>query len=140
MRRVLTFIAGPLLLLSGIHYYIWIRLIGDQRLAPPWNTIATVVLAVLGTTLSLLVLLGRRYPGLHKALAWPAYFWLGIAILLTVVLLAVDLVRLLLGLGRAISRSVAVDARVRSALSAAATALKAGGGARTTVIAAPVAR
>jgi predicted MPP superfamily phosphohydrolase len=120
MNRFLAFIAIALLLLAGIHYYIWLRLVRDPQLPAPWNAIASVVLVALGASAPAALFLGRDHPALRKALIWPAYVWLGTMFLLFTTLVVLDGLRLLLALARAIGRPVAaVDAGRRTFLARA---------------------
>src|SRR6516164_24765 len=117
MNRFLAFIAIALLLLAGIHYYIWLRLVLDPQLPAPWNVIASIVLATLGASAPAALFLGRGHPALRKALIWPAYVWLGTMFLLFTTLVVLDALRLLLALARAVGRPVAaVDAGRRTFL------------------------
>jgi len=108
MSRLLTFVALALCLLAGIHYYLWTRLIRDPRVADPWNTVASLLLVLLAVSMPAVLILGRGHPGIRRALAWPAYIWMGVMFLFFVALLSTDLARLLMALGRRVVGGAAV--------------------------------
>jgi predicted MPP superfamily phosphohydrolase len=99
MNRAMTvviFLALALMLLLGIHWYLWVRLVRDTRLRNPWRTIASAALiaAALSVPATLFVL--RRsmaHFGGSSYLAWVAFTWLGLMFLFFVLWLAVDAVR-----------------------------------------------
>ena len=109
MNRFLVFIAVALGLLAGIHYYLWARLVRDPHLAPPWDTAATWLLALLSASIPVALLLGRGHHRVRQLLAWPAYVWMGVMFLMFVALLSIDLGWLLLALGRRLIGAAARD-------------------------------
>jgi predicted MPP superfamily phosphohydrolase len=109
MSRFLIFIVVALCLLAGIHYYLWARLIRDPQIAAPWNVIASSLLFLLAASMPVVLILGRGHPGIKRALAWPAYVWMGVMFLFFVALLSTDLARLLMALVRRMVGGVTVD-------------------------------
>jgi predicted MPP superfamily phosphohydrolase len=95
MGRVVGFvvlIAVVILVLVGLHAYVWARLIRDTRLPQPWTSLATAALVALAAGFPLMRLLARRIPAV-RALSWPLYTWLGVLFLLFVLLLSTDIAR-----------------------------------------------
>ncbi|HSN14564.1 MAG TPA: metallophosphoesterase [Anaeromyxobacteraceae bacterium] len=108
MARLLSFavfLAIALLVLGGMHGYLWARLVRDTGLADPWRRAATVALVLSAATIPLALLLSRfTGSALARILPWYAYLWLGVAFLLFSALVAIDVVRLVGG-GIALARA-----------------------------------
>lgn len=97
---IVLFVGGVLLVVAGLHYYLWRRLIRDAQLAAPWRTIATAgLLAAVLSLVSSLFLARVSFP-LKGLLLWPGLTWIGAMFLLFVTLLATDLVQLGVSLRR----------------------------------------
>ena len=94
-----TFFAVVILVLGGLHYYIWARLVRDTRLPQPWGAVLLAGLVVLATGLPLMRLVIRRWPDAARILGWPFYTWLGVSMLLFFLLLGTDVARLLVWVG-----------------------------------------
>ncbi|MEV5771930.1 metallophosphoesterase [Streptomyces antimycoticus] len=135
-------------LLTGVHWYVWRRLVGDTTARGGWarrtGTAAAFVLPLMSVGAVISGRAGAPFP-LQRVLAWPGYLWLALLLYLTLALLVGEAVRPLLGawLGR---RKPAEPADVRSAESPAAAADEAAAGrtadagsAATVVAPAPVA-
>ncbi|HSN14292.1 MAG TPA: metallophosphoesterase [Anaeromyxobacteraceae bacterium] len=91
----LVFLSIALLVLGGMHAYIWARLVRDTGLPEPWRRIATVLLVVAAVTIPAALLVSRlRGTPLTRVVPWIAFVWLGVAFLLLSALLAIDLFRL----------------------------------------------
>jgi uncharacterized protein len=89
------FLLVALGVLSGMHYYLWTRLVRDPALPEPWRRIATVALVVLALALPIAMLAFRLAPQpLARLLPAAAFTWLGLAFMLFCAALALDLVRL----------------------------------------------
>lgn len=101
MARLLSFavfLAIALLVLGGMHAYLWARLVRDTGLADPWRRAATVALILSAATIPIALLLSRfTGSALARVLPWYAYLWLGVAFLLFSALVAIDVVRLVGG-------------------------------------------
>ncbi|MES1204544.1 MAG: metallophosphoesterase [Pseudomonadota bacterium] len=95
-----VFLCIVLLVLVGLHAYLWVRLIRDPQWPTPWRGIATTVLFVAGAGVPLTLLLRRTSHGAMNLLVWPGYMWIGLMFLLVVALAGADLVRLILWIGR----------------------------------------
>ncbi len=92
---VLVFLAVAIGLTASVHYWFWIRLVRDTALPPPWRAVATLLIWLLGASMPVALLAGRLLgPRAAKALAWPAYLWMGTMLLLLVTLGGAELVRL----------------------------------------------
>jgi predicted MPP superfamily phosphohydrolase len=81
-------------LIYGIHYYIWVRLVRDTALPPPFRGVATGLLVALALSLPLTFLVGRAVKRETAGLfAWPAFVWMGLMMMLLLLLLGADVVR-----------------------------------------------
>jgi predicted MPP superfamily phosphohydrolase len=95
--RLLLALTVPLTVLFGIHYYLWARLVRDTGLQPPWRTVATVTLALLGLAIVGSLVVMRFAPrAVSSPLAWLGYSWIGVAVFTLTLLAATDLLRLIL--------------------------------------------
>ncbi len=98
MPRVLsfaTFLVVSLAILAGMHWYLWLRLVRDPALAEPWRRVLGVGFGVLTLSLPLGMLALRLAPRpFDRLVAIAAFTWLGVAFLLFVAVLALDLARL----------------------------------------------
>jgi predicted MPP superfamily phosphohydrolase len=89
------FLGIAVLILGGMHAYLWARLVRDTGLVEPWRRIATIGLVVSALTIPAAMILSRLTSSpLSRVLPWFAFLWLGVAFLLFAALLAVDVVRL----------------------------------------------
>jgi len=105
-----TFFAVVILVLGGLHYYIWARLVRDTRLPQPWGAVLLAGLVVLATGLPLMRLVIRRWPDAARILGWPFYTWLGVAMLLFFLLLPTAVARLVVWIGNKLrSQPVPID-------------------------------
>lgn len=91
---VILFFAIVLALTGLIHWYLWARLVRDTRLPGGWHVALTTTLVALAASMPIAMLLRRAAPDVSRALAWPAFVWMGGMFLLLVVFLGVDLVRM----------------------------------------------
>jgi predicted MPP superfamily phosphohydrolase len=96
VTRFLIFIGIATLLLGGVHYYLWARLVRDTALPQPWRLLATVTILVLAVSIPATMFLRRSLgeTSFSELILWPAMVWLGMAFLLIVLTASVDLVRL----------------------------------------------
>ncbi|MFF6851623.1 metallophosphoesterase [Streptomyces antimycoticus] len=134
--------------LTGVHWYVWRRLVGDTTARGGWarrtGTAAAFVLPLMSVGAVISGRAGAPFP-LQRVLAWPGYLWLALLLYLTLALLVGEAVRPLLGAWLA-RRKPAEPADVRSTESPAAAADEAAAGrtadagsAATAVAPAPVA-
>ncbi|MES4901187.1 MULTISPECIES: metallophosphoesterase [unclassified Streptomyces] len=86
-------------LLSGVHWYLWRRLVRDTTArggrARRAGTVAAVVLPLISVGALVSGRAGAPF-ALQRALAWPGYLWLALVLYLTLALLAGEAVRPLL--------------------------------------------
>jgi predicted MPP superfamily phosphohydrolase len=124
----LVFLALALSIIGGLHYYFWARLVRDTALPAPWRQLATAALWLLALSMPATMILWRTHTRLGKALAWPAFVWMGMLVILPLALLGADVVRLIVRAGGGIADP---ERRLilRRALGAAAATVAAGLGA-----------
>jgi predicted MPP superfamily phosphohydrolase len=90
-----TFLAIALAILAGMHWYLWIRLVRDPALAEPWRRLLSIAFLVLTFSVPIGMLALRLAPRpLDRIIPVAAFTWLGLAFLLFVAVLALDLARL----------------------------------------------
>ncbi len=77
----LAFVAVALLLLGGMHYYVWARLVRDPQLPPAAARLATALLATMAVVLPATLVLSRTR-GAPRAMVWVAFLWMGVVFLL----------------------------------------------------------
>jgi uncharacterized protein len=89
-----VFLTVSVAVLGGMHAYLWIRLVRDPALGDPWRRIATIALIVLAFAMPIAMAALRLAPRpLSSVLPVIAFTWLGLAFLLLVALVALDLAR-----------------------------------------------
>jgi predicted MPP superfamily phosphohydrolase len=100
-----VFLTIAVLVLGGMHAYLWARLVRDTGLEDPWRRAATIALIVSAATIPAALILSRFTSApLARVLPWYAYLWLGVAFLLFSALVAADVVRLVAS-GAALARA-----------------------------------
>ncbi len=98
--RIIVFLVIALSLIAGLHYYFWARLVRDTALPEPWRQVATGALWVLGLSMPItMIVLRRWHTPLRGIVAWPAFVWMGMLIILGLVLAGSDVVRLIVHAG-----------------------------------------
>jgi predicted MPP superfamily phosphohydrolase len=91
----LVFILTSLAILAGMHWYLWMRLVRDPALGDPWRRILGIAFVVLTLALPAGMLALRMAPRpLDRIVPIAAFTWLGLAFLLFVAVLALDIARL----------------------------------------------
>lgn len=91
---LLPFALTAFAVLGAIHYYLWLRLVRDPALPAPWRGVATALLVLLAASMPAVLVLSRSLPlRTVRLLAWPAYTWMGLMLLLLVALVGADVVR-----------------------------------------------
>ncbi|NMB74542.1 MAG: metallophosphoesterase [Myxococcales bacterium] len=99
-----VFVIVALLIVGGVHYYIWARLIRDPGFSIPVRRALTLALLVLVATLPLSFIAVRLLPlGIARVVTVPPYLWMGFFLLLFFLLLFGDTLRLLAWLGARIA-------------------------------------
>jgi predicted MPP superfamily phosphohydrolase len=96
---LIVFLVIALSLIGGLHYYFWARLVRDTALPAPWRQLATGALWLLGLSMPATLILWRSHHPVRSLLAWPAFVWMGMLIILGTVLFGADLVRLVIHAG-----------------------------------------
>jgi predicted MPP superfamily phosphohydrolase len=90
----LMFFVVLTLVVGGIHYYLWQRLVRAPELGPTvqrWGTVVTIVLAL---SLPAGMWLTRNLPKTaSSAVSWVVFLWMGVSVLLFFLLLGSELVR-----------------------------------------------
>ncbi|HWE28513.1 MAG TPA: metallophosphoesterase [Polyangia bacterium] len=97
MSRVggfIVFLVIALSLIGGLHYYFWARLVRDTALPAPWRQLATTALWLLGLSIPATMILWRSHHPLRNVLAWPAFVWMGMLLIMMLVVFGTDVVRL----------------------------------------------
>jgi hypothetical protein len=90
-----TFFGVSVLVLAGVHWYLWARLVRDPALPDPWRRILAAAFLLLTLSVPIGVLALRFAPRpLDRLVPILAFTWLGLAFLLFVAVLALDLARL----------------------------------------------
>ena len=86
------------IILAGLHYYFWVRLVRDTQLSGLGRQLATDCLAGLALLVVAMVSVGRLLPRVGRVLAWPGFIWMGVMLFLLLAILGTDLLRLLTAL------------------------------------------
>jgi len=131
MSRVggfIVFLVIALSLIGGLHYYFWARLVRDTALPAPWRQLATGLLCALGLSIPATMILWRSHSPLRNLLAWPAFVWMGMMLILMLVVFGADVVRMLVHVGGG-ARDPERRLLLQRTLGAAAATLSAGLGA-----------
>ena len=126
--RFILIILVMLSIVGGLHYYFWARLVRDTALPAPWRQLATVALWGLGLSIPVTMVLWRSHSSLRGIVAWPAFVWMGMLLILGLVLASADVVRLLVHAGGG-ARDPERRLFLRRALGAGAATVAAGLGA-----------
>ncbi len=96
---MLVFVLVVSVIVGGVHFYLWARLVRDTQPPQAWKVAATAACVALGLALPISFVLMRRLPSTGASvLAWPVYIWMGVMFLLFLLLAASDIVRLALRL------------------------------------------
>jgi predicted MPP superfamily phosphohydrolase len=83
-------------LTTGLHYYVWARLVRDTALQAPWRQVATWAVVVLGASIPLAMILGRALPfQVTRIATLLPYIWMGMWFLTIAMLASIDLIKLI---------------------------------------------
>jgi predicted MPP superfamily phosphohydrolase len=94
-RSFFMFLSVVLLVLFGLHYYLWARLVRDTGLKMPWKAVATCAIILFGLLIPVGITLIRTAPrSLAAPLSWVVYPWMGISFFIVVLLALGDLAKL----------------------------------------------
>jgi hypothetical protein len=88
------FFAVLTLVVGGIHYYLWSRLVRAPELGATWQRWGTVATIVLALSLPAGMWLARNLPkSASSAVSWVVFIWMGVSVILFFLLLGSELVR-----------------------------------------------
>ncbi|GAA3449298.1 metallophosphoesterase [Dactylosporangium matsuzakiense] len=88
-------LAVVLLVVGGIHFYLWKRLVKDTTSARRARAVGSVAAVVLALVIPATLALSRALPHSQQALvAWPGYLWLALMFYLLVTLALLEIPRL----------------------------------------------
>ena len=107
MARILpflAFVAVALLILGGMHYYVWARLVRDTQLPPVAARLSTAAIATMAVLLPATLILSRLREA-PRALVWIAFLWMGFVFLLFAFLAIGDVGRIVAWAARKLSTS-----------------------------------
>jgi predicted MPP superfamily phosphohydrolase len=77
-----------------MHRYVWVRLVRDAGLPPPWDSVLTIAVIVLAMSIPIAFFAMRALPrDLGGPLSWVAYIWMGFALYLFLLTLLTDVGR-----------------------------------------------
>lgn len=96
---IIVFLGLVLSVIGGLHYYFWARLVRDTAMVAPWRQIATAALWMLAVSMPVSMFLRRGRLAIGRIIAWPAFVWMGMLVILATTLLAADFVRLVMHAG-----------------------------------------
>jgi predicted MPP superfamily phosphohydrolase len=120
LYRFITFFLFALAILGGVHSYFWVRLVRDTQMPLPYRTWATAACVALACSVPISLMAPRLMPRPWASwAAWPGYIWLGLMLLLLAALLATDVFKLVLAVGRAVSARPQLDPATRLLLTRA---------------------
>jgi uncharacterized protein len=87
---------------AGIHTYLWFRLVRPANLPRRWHLAATLGIALMFLSIPITTTSRMYAPGLASTLGWIALPWMALAGLTFVTLVALDVMRGVMWLGRRI--------------------------------------
>jgi uncharacterized protein len=99
---LIAFVAVAVLILGGMHYYVWARLVRDPQLPPGTTRLATAGVVMMGVLLPATLLLSRLRDA-PRVLIWISFLWMGIVFLLFAFLAIGDAGRLVVWAARKLS-------------------------------------
>ena len=99
MSKTLTFIlffSIGTLIVTAIHYYLWVRIVKDTCLSDTFRHIGTYSLITLALSFPASLVISRLFSYKYSYIAlWIAYLWIGIMMLLFCLFLFTDIVKVL---------------------------------------------
>ncbi|MBC7545919.1 MAG: metallophosphoesterase [Candidatus Sericytochromatia bacterium] len=94
IARVLIMMSVVLTVLGSVHYYLWVRLVRDTGMPPPWPTWLGWLLIGLLAAIPVSILSSRSLPpGWSSPWFWGVFSWVGVMFFLLVLLLPTELIR-----------------------------------------------
>jgi hypothetical protein len=125
LYRFIPFLLFVLVILVGVHFYFWLRLVRETQLSPPWRTLAKIALVALASAVPVSLMAPRLLPPSWIAVAaWPGYIWLGFLLLLFASLFATDGMRLVFIIWRSVSGRPRLDPATRLVMARVAAAYR----------------
>jgi len=89
------FFSVTLLVVGGMHYYIWTRLVRDTAVGEPWRRLLTIgIVAAAVAVPTSFFLMRARAGALTDGFVFGAMLWMGLAFFLLSTLVVVDILRL----------------------------------------------
>ena len=95
MLEAIIRILLTVVLLGGIHAYLWLRLVRPTPLSRRWYLAVTAGLFLMSLSIPVTIASRMPAPGLAATLGWISLPWMALAGLVFVALVAIDGVRLL---------------------------------------------
>src|SRR5882672_513031 len=93
--QLATFLGIALTVLAAVHWYVWMRLVGETAPAPGLRRVLTSAFVVLFLTIPVAFYVARvRDLAERRLLAMPGYVWLGVVFILFMLLVSADIVRI----------------------------------------------
>ncbi len=90
--QILIFIGVLIVVVGGLHYYLWARLVRDLALPPPWSRVVTSAIVALAIAMPLVMILSRFAQGpALRPLIFLVFSWMGIGFLFWALLFFTDL-------------------------------------------------
>lgn len=116
--RFLIFFSVILLIVIGVHFYLWARLVRDTGVPYPWRRVLSAGVVALGLSLIGSLLLRRSLPlAALRVVLFPIDFWMGLTFVLFLMLMSSDLLRLGYRLIRSLGGGESLDLQRRLLLS-----------------------
>ena len=122
----LAFVAVALLLLGGMHYYVWARLVRDPHLPAGTARLLTSIIGTMALVLPATLVLSRTR-GAPRPMVWIAFLWMGVVFLLSAFLGIADAGRSLAWVARKLASPEVPADPARRVLLARALAVGVGG-------------
>jgi hypothetical protein len=95
LAQFALFFTFMLLLVTGVHWYFWRRLVVGPALPAPWRLVAGVAIIVAAASLPLAMILSRALPQeVARVVVYPMFVYMGVMFLLFFALIFTDLGRL----------------------------------------------
>jgi predicted MPP superfamily phosphohydrolase len=113
--RFAIFLTVFVLVVGGLHFYVWTRLVRDPALPSPWFWIATGAIILLFASIPTSFAL-RHSRGAGNVLYWAAMIWLGSWFILITTLAITDLLRLVVWVASTAARRPPLDPERRRLL------------------------
>lgn len=94
LGRILVFLAVTTSISFGLHYFVWVRLVRDASLPPPWPRVLTIAIWTLGVFMSSSFFVTRFAPrSVGTPVAWIAFTWMGMLAIWFFTLVPLEVVR-----------------------------------------------